>query len=280
MKDAMIHDSAKSGGVRWLGAAAIAGMLALSAAGVSAQENSSLFGSSDKDAPGLIAIIYDLKQTQSMQPSKITAETYPAVVQEFLRKGWDEVVLNKFFRVTRPLYSTQIFIPGMDAGAAPKAYGVDKVMKASCWVIHYKGQVSPPEDGTYRFAAYADDAIAVAVNNKTICIGARHDMQLDKIWQRKEKEGPRAFNGNLTFGEWIPLKKDEPVDLDVLVGERPGGDFCAFLLYQKQGETYQTDKQGHPILPVFQLAPMEIPNKEPDRAPPFSRASETWKQYR
>lgn len=244
------------------------------------QEESNLFGSSEKDGSGLIAIIYDLKQTQSMQPSQITADTYPKVVQEFLSKGWDEVVLNKFFRVTRPLYSTQIFIPGMDAGAAPKAYGVDKVMKASCWVIHYKGQVSPPEDGTYRFVGYADDAIAVAVNNKTVCIGARHDMQLEKIWKSKEKQGARAFNGDLSYGDWVTLKKGEPVDLDVLVGERPGGDFCAFLLYQKQGETYQNDKNGHPILPVFQLAPMEIPNKKPNDAPPFARGAQTWQQYR
>ena len=242
--------------------------------------DSSLFGSSDKDAPGLIAIIYDLKQTQSMQPSRITAETYPEVVNEFLSKGWNEVVLNKFFRVTRPLYSTQIFIPGMDAGAAPKAYGVDKVMKASCWVIHYKGQVSPPADGTYRFVCYADDAMAVAVNNKTVCVGSRHDMQPDKIWKSKEKKGPRAFNGTMSYGDWIPLKKDQPVDLDVLVGERPGGDFCAFLLYQKQGETYQTDKDGFPVLPVFQLAPREIPDKVQEKAPPFARASETWTQYR
>jgi hypothetical protein len=247
----------------------------------SAQENASaLFGTSDKDGAGLIAIIYDLKQTQSRQPSQITAETYPAVVQDFLSKGWDEVVLNKFFRVTRPLYSTQIFIPGMDAGAAPKAYGVDTVMKASCWVIHYKGQVSPPEDGTYRFVGYADDALAVAVDNKTVCVGARHDMQLEKIWKTKEKQGAKAFNGNLSYGEWITLKKDQPVDLDVLVGERPGGDFCAFLLYQKQGDTYESDKNGQPVLPVFQLAPLEIPGKGTDKAPPFSRAAETWTQHR
>lgn len=248
---------------------------------VFAQDNASnLFGTSEKDGAGLIAIIYDLKQTQSRQSSQVTAESYPKVVQEFLGKGWDEVVLNKFFRVTRPLFSTQIFIPGMDAGAAPKAYGVDQVMKASCWVIHYKGQVSPPEDGVYRFVGYADDAIAVAVNNKTVCVGARHDMQLEKLWKSKEKSGPRAFNGDLTYGDWIPLKKDEPIDLDVLVGERPGGDFCAFLLFQKQGASYETDKNGHPVLPVFQLAAMEIPGKGTDKAPPFSRATETWSQHR
>ena len=247
-----------------------------------AQDDNSklLFGSSEKDAPGLIAIIYDLKQTQAMQPSNITPDTYPKVIQDFLTKGWDEVVLNRFFRITRPLYSTQIFIPGMDAGAAPKAYGVDKVMKASCWVIHYKGQVSAPEDGTYRFVGYSDDALAVAVNNKTVCVGSRSDMQLDKIWKTKEKQGSKAYNGNLTYGDWITLKKDEPVDLDVLVGERPGGEFCAFLLYQKQGESYQTAKDGNPILPVFQLAPLEVPSKDPNFAPPFTKAAKIWKQYR
>ncbi len=253
--------------------------LASAALPATAQNNSKLlFGTSDKDGSGLIAIIYDFKQTQKRLPSQITAETYPDVVKEFLKKGWDEVVLNRFFRVTRPLYSTQIFIPGMDAGAAPKAYGVDKVMKASCWVIHYKGQVSPPEDGTYRFVGYADDMLAVAVNNQTVCSGSRQDMAMDNIWKTKEKPGAKAFNGNLTYGDWVTLKKDQPIDLDVLVGERPGGEFAAFLLFQKQGETYPSDPNGFPILPVFQLAAQEIPGK-PDTAPPAQKGK-IWRQYR
>ncbi len=244
------------------------------------QENSSLlFGTSEKDAAGLIAIIYDLKQTQSMQPSQITAETYPEVVKEFVKKGWDEVVLNRFFRVTRPLYSTQIFIPGMDAGGAPKAYGVDKVMRASCWVIHYKGQVSPPEDGTYRFVCYADDMIAVAVNNKTVANGSRQDMRMENVWKSPEKQGAKAFNGELTYGDWIPMKKDTPIDLDILVGERPGGEFAAFLLYQKQGGTYQNDPKGHPILPVFQLSDQPIPGRAGDNAPHATKGK-PWTQYR
>lgn len=253
----------------------------LSAGAAAAQESSSLFGTTEKDGAGLIAIIYDLKQTQSMQPSQVTPETYPRVVNEFLRKGWDEVVLNRYFRITRPLYSTQIFIPRIDADAAPKAYGVEKVIRPSCWVIHYKGQVSPPEDGTYRFVGYADDSLAVAVNNKTVCVGSRPDMDQASLWKSPEKKpGAYAFNGNLIYGEWLPLKKDEAIDLDVLIGERPGGDFCAFLLYQKQGETYQLDKAGNPILPVFQLAPVDIPGKGSDKAPPFTQAAKTWQQIR
>ncbi len=244
-----------------------------------ASDTARLFGHADKEAGGLIAIIYDFKQTQMRQPSTTTPETYPGIVKEFLRQGWDEQVLNRYFRITRPLYSTQIFIPNIPADTAPKAFNVEKVIKPSLWIIHYKGQVSPPEDGTYRFAGYADDVLAVAVNSKTVCVGARSDMQMDAVWKSSDKPGAHAFNGNLAYGDWITLKKDKPIDLDVLIGERPGGEFCAFLLYQKQGETYQTDAKGNLILPVFQLAPQEIKVKYPNDAPVFTISPKRWQQY-
>ncbi|MBC8127921.1 MAG: hypothetical protein H8M99_12340 [Gloeobacteraceae cyanobacterium ES-bin-144] len=243
------------------------------------EETKLLFGTSEKDASGLIAIIYDLKQTQTMKPSYVTPERYPDVVEEFLKSGWNETILNRYFRITRPLYSSNIFIPRIDATAAPKAYGVEKVMKPSCWVIHYKGQVSPPEDGIYRFVGYADDILAVAVNNKTVCLGHRPDMSMDSVWKSKEKPGALAYNGNLVYGDWVTLKKDQPIDLDILVGERPGGFFCAFLLFQKQGDTYQNDKEGHPILPVFQLSNQNIQSKSGINGPRCSKGG-IWRQYR
>jgi len=252
--------------------------MTLSARGQTEDKNKLLFGSNENGASGLIAIIYDLKQTQAMQPSFVTPDKYGAVIGQFLKQGWDETVLNRFFRITRPLYSTQIFIPLIDAGSAPKAYGVEKVIKPSSWVIHYKGQVSPPEDGTYRFVGYADDIMAVAVNNKTVCIGARQDMNLN-LWKSTDQPGPQASNGVLAYGDWLTLKKDDVIDLDVLVGERPGGQFCAFLLYQKQGETYQNDPAGKPILPVFQLSDAAIPAAGGKQAPFFTKGK-PWKQHR
>lgn len=258
--------------------------LAVSAVGFAqgADDPEILFGSKKKGSSGLIAIIYDLKQTQDRKPSHVSAEDYVEVVQEFLQKGWDESVLNRYFRVTQPLYSTQIFIPGMSADGAPRAYGVDQIVRPSAWVIHYKGQVSPPEDGVYRFVGYADDVLAVAVNGKTVCVGARQDMRMRRLWKSPEGEGARAYNGDLTYGEWIEMKKDEPVDLDVLVGERPGGEFCAFLLFEKQGVEYPKNKQGKLILPVFQLAAQPIPGREEGdgRAPSFLKPGKIWRQYR
>jgi len=257
--------------------------LLLAAAAMSLQADESdeiLFGSKDKEGSGLIAIIYDLKQKQNRESSNVSAGEYPDVIQEFLKSGWDEQILNRFFRITQPLYSTQIFIPRISADIAPKAYGVDQVIKPSAWCIHYKGQVSPPEDGEYRFVAYADDVMAVAVNGKTACVSGRPDMEMKKVWNSAEESGAHAFNGNLLYGEWLIMKKDQPIDLDVLVGERPGGDFCAFLMYQKKGVDYQRDKSGKLILPVFQLAKMPIPGTSDGKSPPHAAAGELWTQHK
>jgi hypothetical protein len=254
---------------------------ALAAAGVLRAEESNVFGRQDNSEAGLIGILYDLKQTQKRQPSGVKAGEYAGILNEFLTKDWSESVLNRYFRATRPLYATQIFMPLMDAGRAPKAFNMEKVIKPAAWVVVYKGQVSPPEDGVYRFVGYADDIIAVALNGKTVLAGGRPDtVKHLQVW-KPSGPAPRidAANGQLAFGDWMTLKKDEPVDLDVLVGERPGGSFCAFLLYEKQGEEYPKTEKGHPKYPIFQLAPFKTPVPPAKDAPPFSEAPAVWKGY-
>ncbi|PTX92028.1 hypothetical protein DB346_24050 [Verrucomicrobia bacterium LW23] len=242
-----------------------------------AQSKASFFGSEEESEFALVGIIYDLKQTQKREPTRMDAHRgYSAVVEEFLEKGWDEGVLNRYFRCARPLYTTQIFIPTMGAGEAPKAFGLEKVIKPSMWVAHYKGQVSPPEPGTYRFVGYADDLMAVAVNSKTVLFGSRFNTAQ---WKGTEKNGPKAGNGFLTYGDWITIKKDEVIDLDIVIGERPGGQFNGFLLYQKQGETYQNDEKGFPILPIFQLAPFETQQFEANRTTRFAPSTKYWKGH-
>ena len=89
-------------------------------------------------------------------------------------------MLNRYYRFSKPLYTTQIFIPDMNANEGPKAFGAEKLVKPSRWVIHYKGQVSAPEPGTYRFWGIADDVMAAAVNGKTVLVGQRRDMKMPK----------------------------------------------------------------------------------------------------
>ncbi len=234
--------------------------------------------SSQSEAP-FVGIFYDLKQTQDHKPTTVDPETYNLILDDFLSRGWDESVLNHYYRVSKPLSTTQIFITTMNADTAPQAFGTEKLVKGTRWVAHYKGQVSPPESGTYRFWGIADDVMAVAVNGKTVLVGNRRDTRLPKtlaLWQPSERDGAHAGDGSLRAGDWMQLQAGEIIDLDIMVGDRPGGVFNAFLMIEKQGATYDTDRRGHPILPVFQIAPFNTPQTGDAK---FATGFPVWKSY-
>ena len=241
-----------------------------------AQDNSTVFGTSKTSEAALIGIMYDLKQTQTHEPTSVDPERYTGVVDEFLASKWDERVLNRYYRVSKPIYTTQIFVPNMNADEAPKAFGAEKMVKPSRWIIHYKGQVSAPSPGTYRFWGSADDALAVAVNGITELSGCRPDMHLRKTgWKQTGPNGARAANGSLHPGDWFTVGANEIIDLDVIIGERPGGEFNAFLMIEKKGESYQSDGEGHSILPIFQVAPYQTPGGGGE--PKFAVGYPVWK---
>ena len=225
------------------------GILLLALAGgarAGAQETSS-FGSSKMSGGGaaLIGILYDLKQTQQRQPTAETPKSYRGVVTEFLESNWDQGILNRYFRVTRALYTTQIFIPSMNADEAPKAFGVSDVVKPRMWLVHYKGQAAPAEGGVYRFLGDADDILAVRINGRLLLVAGRPDCLPPKsVWHSTEPD-----SRGMTFGDWISLKAGEIVDLDFIIGERPGGIFRAIVWIEKQG----VSSGQRP--PLFKLAP-------------------------
>jgi hypothetical protein len=235
-------------------------------------QQESVFGRSEQVESALIGILYDLKQNQQREKQK---PNYSSVVAKFIDNDWDEAVLNQYYRVSKPIYATQVFIPYIDAAAAPKAFKAEAYVEARHWVIHYKGQVSPPVDGTYRFVGQADDILAVAVNGETVLVGCHPGSGLPTRWQAKERPRVTSPCGWLTTGDWVDLRRDKPVDIDILVGERPGGGFAAWLLVERKGETYPTDDKGHPILPVFQLAQSE-PALAKGRAPMHALNQSFW----
>jgi hypothetical protein len=242
-----------------------------------AEGDSSVFGSSKQSEAAFMGMLYDLKQTQDHKPTSVDPETYTTVIDEFLSKDWDEAVLERYYRVSKPLYTTQIFIPNMNADNAPKAFGAEKTVKPSRWVIHYKGQVSAPEPGTYRFWGIADDIMAVAVNEKTVLVGNRRDMHLPQTnWESPERDGAHEGDGNLQAGDWFTIKGGEIIDLDIIIGERPGGIFNAFMMLEKQGGDYDTDRRGRLLLPIFQIAPYNTP-QTPDSS--FAPNVASWKSY-
>ena len=252
-------------------------LIALSApapAAAQASQKPSYFGSTTRSEAALIGILYDLKQDQQHKPKN---EEYVEIMGRFVREGWDEGILNEFYRVTRPLYTTQVFIPLMAADEAPRAFGVQDIMQPRYWVVHYKGQVSPPHAGTFRFVGMSDDILAVAVNGKTELIAEWKASRLPNHgWRDAPRDGIETPMGPAVSGDWFTVKKGQVIDLDIIVGEYPGVTFGAWLLIEEQGATYEKDSQGKPILPIFQLSDYPIPDGRNPLARK-SRPDELWK---
>jgi len=89
------------------------------------------YGAARSNGAALIGILYDLKQNQARQKLKMGPVEYDALVNEFLSSNWDEAVLNRYYRVTEPLFTTQVFIPLSPAARAPQAFGVEKIVEPS-----------------------------------------------------------------------------------------------------------------------------------------------------
>jgi hypothetical protein len=232
----------------------------------------SALGSQQRKAATLVGIFYDLKQTQQRKPVERKPHHYESAVDEFIMAGLDEALLNRFFRAPLPLYTTQIAIPSMNADVAPKAFGVEGVVKPSNWIIHYKAQIAPPFDGTYRFVGNVDDLLVIAINRKVVLVSNWPGTDLPKVnWKPTSQPAglPVAGSQYAKYGDWIAMKAGEPVDLDIVLGERPGGKFSGVILYEKQGETYDLNRDGKVVLPLFQTAelPMNNPRFLTDRPP-------------
>ncbi|MEM1059297.1 MAG: hypothetical protein AAGK14_08610 [Verrucomicrobiota bacterium] len=245
------------------------------------------FGSQTRtNDAALIGIFYDLKQDQQRRGTGMDDRKYMEVLDRFLRENWNEAVLNRYFRATRPLYATQIFITGRGAGAAPKAFGVEKVVSPQKWVAHYKGQVAAPSTGNWRFWGSGDDVMAVAINGKTVLVSNFGRRTFPSLGWESPEEPSQNYAGGcvLKAGDWVYLKEGEVVDLDILFGELPGGAFSAFLLIEKQGETYGELEDGERIYPVFQLAPFDTPLTEVrangrKSAPEFAPEGPLWQGF-
>jgi hypothetical protein len=256
--------------------------LLLSLAAPAAQEQeTNVFGTPKPIAASLIGAFYDLKQTQQHRPTNMRPDVYSSVIDYYLARGWDDRILETYYQVPTSLYASQIFVPNMGADAAPKAFYAGPTVAPSQWIIHYKGQVSPPSGGSYRFWGAADDVMAVAVNGKTVLLSHRGDMQMPRTkWESSEPPGAKAADDPLIAGDWMTFRPGQIIDLDILVGERPGGLFNAFLLVEKKGETYEKDAQGHPILPIFQLAEYDTPvHNDLNREPKFAKGYPLWTGY-
>ena len=241
----------------------------------STAQDDTAFGSSTKTAGTMLGIFYDLKQSQKRQPIPGDPD-HLKTLGKFLDSGWDENFLSRYFRATKPLYATEVLIPSMSAEGAPAAFGLSGIVKPSKWFVIYKAQVSPPEDGVYRFVGVADDCLAVGVNGKTVLVSNFGSMRNYSRWKEPSPaQNIKVWAGDLKRGDWFSCKKDEIIDLDILIGEIPGNLFGAWLLIEKQGASYPKNA-GQPLLPPFQVKAKPIMNPAGEHYIPFQVNNTPW----
>ncbi|MDR1498421.1 MAG: hypothetical protein LBS59_08480 [Puniceicoccales bacterium] len=207
---------------------------------------SNFFGGGFNTA-GLVGTFYDLKQDARGTFKDPGVGGYKAAVREFCNKAkWSEKFLeSRYFRAPQKLSLPEVYIPLIDANAAPHAYKVADKVRPSRWLALYKGSVKAPLTGQIRFVGGADDLIVVRWNS-AVALDAGYDFPVSGNGVLKGKSGKPLPGTTDTFhygsrpamraGPWISVTQGTQYPMEVLIGETPGGQFCAVLLFQKKGD--------------------------------------------
>src|ERR1700677_749563 len=210
-------------------------------------------GTTTRTEAAMIGIMYDMKQDQQRHDIPMDPRTFLQVLANFLDNDWDEGVIAKYYRVSRPLYTTELNFDRFNADIAPKAFGVDKYVKPKLWMASYKAQVSPPVDGLYRFVGFADNYLAVAINSKTVLVACLSSSPIPCKWQPPADGGTGVAKGTSGVwgrrdecigGDWIEMKAGRLYDIDIIFGEVPGGETSCFLGIQRKGVSYPASGHG------------------------------------
>ena len=212
-----------------------------------------LFPSSAFTRPGrrtLTGHFYDLKQFKDGKPSKLEEKDYPIELKKFVNSGWNPANLERFFVGPNPLYTTQIFIPSLDASQGPLAFGLGGRVQPKMWVVHYQGNVVPTESGTFHFVGVGDDVLVVRFNGRVVldagfCSLTDHQPSTfyPSVGLKLDPKNMGFYKG-LGKGDPVQVTGGQSYPIDILIGEWPGGQFKVFLMLEKEGVEYRERCQG------------------------------------
>jgi hypothetical protein len=219
------------------------------------------FGQPDSEGRGgMTGTYYDFKIDKDWEETKIDQDTWSEVLHDFTDRKWDPKEFKDYQKATSSLYSKYFFIPNMSAVEAPKAYGASE-NNPSYWAAHYKGTFQLRKSGKFRFVGMADDILVVRVNGEVVLDASYHKETWSK-WDGGERVAGLSGPGKMpeiVLGEWVELDSSQENDIEVLIGEHPGGRFYVYLWFEMEGVKYDTMKYPNrteeiKILPVFRTA--------------------------
>ncbi|MDQ8191680.1 hypothetical protein [Roseibacillus persicicus] len=223
------------------------------------------FGSRGSLDSALVGRLYDFKQRAGGTPNTdyptdkaaiSRGDEYVKIITDLHDRKFPDSMLNDYFRAPFELSLTHLAIPYSNAAEGPRYFGAEEEIKPSGWMAQYHGTVIVPESGRYRFVGAADDYLSVTINGKVRLYACWPSIQqrIAGDWDKKKKSGewdsPLA-NARLIAGDWINLRAGQKIEMELAIGERPGGMVGFLLQVEKANENYRKGPNGRPILPLF-----------------------------
>ncbi len=231
-------------------------------------EKMTLMGGQASVGNDLIGTYYYFQQLRDGSDSNVRGNRnaeFQNRLREFFQRGWDPAVFSRYWRAPTRLFATQFFIPSTISAKGPDYFGDSRLVEAAHWLAHYKGKISHKDGGRFRFWGTSDDFLFVRINDRTV-LDATYPTRRDSNyaeWLRYAPADDRKYQvtANNRFrwyvGNWFEIEPGEEVDMEVLLGEEPGGEFWAMLAVQEEGVEYpERPYLPGPLLPVFKTAPM------------------------
>ncbi len=223
------------------------------------------FGSRNRITSALKGNLYDFKQSSTGRERDFNTSAIPPYAEaakDIQRSRFRDSAFRKYYMAPQDLYLTHLAIPYSDAAIGPRFFDAEKEVRPTGWIVNYRGTVTVPADGTYRFVGMGDDYLSVSLDGRPRLFACWPSLQesVRGSWKPSEIQpthiGPFA-ELPLIYGDWVKLKKGETIEMNIAVGERPGGKVGFILLIQEKSTTYQIDPTtNRPILPLFTTAPI------------------------
>jgi hypothetical protein len=239
-------------------------------AGDGAEGGNGSFGSTHRSSGGLEGMMYDFKKKRNGEDVPYDIANPTEFVERAVRlqkADFSESSLSRFFRAPQSLFLTHLAIPFSNAESGPSFFGAEKEIKPSGWFVHYQGRITVPRSGTYRFSGLGDDYLVLMLKGRVRLAACWSDIQpaIAERWEPTKPTGEWLGpfgNMRLVYGDWVYLSEGEAIDIDLAIGERPGGKVGFILHVEEKGVDYRKDSQGRPILPLFATAPISHEEKQ------------------
>jgi hypothetical protein len=237
----------------------------------------SIFGSSEQNTNAMAGTFFDIGRDRTGKARSRDAAVALAakLAEEIVKERGNPRVFREVFTAPVKLFASQFVFPRASTNDAYAAFGEKPVTEFAAFWVHYSAQVTPPEDGRYRFSAWGDDYVIVLVDGRPAVIADnmvftgnpdRGKVKSTKGrfgWESPDDLFPLRYNqfARYTMGDWIDWKKGEVKRVDIFIGDA-FGQFVALVGIDQEGKKHDKTRDGVPILPPFRVDKGRIDREE------------------